>query len=535
MIAAILLAQWRSMRTFRLSARPATAVFSSITGVLFYGFWAAIAFGAEAFFADADQAAYYPVVLSAGLLLMFLYWQVTPVITASMGASLDLKKLLAYPVDHSRLFLVEVLLRFTTCAEMLIVLFGLFCGLLRNPILGGAVALPRLAGAAILFICFNLLLSAGVRNLLERILLRRRLREVLLFLMALVSVLPQFLLNRGFNPTRIRDKVPETIWLPWSAAGHLFLGNSTALAAGILIGFVLSAWFFSRWQFERSLRFEAAGESAASPSSSVSRLESLFRLPSRFLPDPFGAIMEKELRSLARTPPFRMIFIMGAVFGLILWLPQLLRKHESPHGFMADNIVTFASLYSVLMLGQVSYFNCFGFERSSVQVWFSFPVSVARTLIAKNMTALLFISIEIVLVNIVGLLFRIAVTPVKVAESICVALIAAIYMIAVGNLASVRIPRPLHAEKVNQSGASKAMNVVILFAFPVVLLPIALAYWARSVFESELVFFLLLGLAAVVGAVLYWVATTSAAGIANVRREKILSDLSRGEGPLSVT
>lgn len=535
MISAILLAQWRSMRTFRFTARPAVAIVSSITGLLFYGFWAMIAFGAEAFLADPENEQYYSLALTSGLLLMFLYWQVTPVITASMGASLDLKKLLAYPVAHEKLFLVEILLRFTTCAEMLIVLFGIFFGIVRNPQFGGAAAIPRLFAAMLLFVLFNLLLSAGVRNLLERILLRKRVREVMMFLIVMVSVLPQVLVSRGFRPSGLRDKVPEIIWLPWSAATRLLLGRDLALAILVLMGFVALSYFFSRWQFERSLRFDGYSESASSSAASVSRFENIYRLPSHFLPDPTAAIVEKELRSLLRTPQFRLIFIMGAAFGLVLWLPHLLRTGASQQGFMAENVVTFAMLYAVLMLGQVTYFNCFGFERSAAQVWFSLPVPIVRTLIAKNLTAILFIVVEIFLVSLTALIFRVQYTPLKFIEGAFVTILAAVYMIAFGNLASVRLPRAINAEKINQSGSSKAMNALILICFPVVLLPIALAYWARSVFDSQLVFFLLLGLAAIFGGILYWVGITSAASIANERREKILSDLSRGEGPLSVT
>jgi hypothetical protein len=75
----------------------------------------------------------------------------------------------------------------------------------------------------------------------------------------------------------------------------------------------------------------------------------------------------------------------------------------------------------------------------------------------------------------------------------------------------------------------------VLLCFPVVLSPVVIAFWARSVFDSELIFFLLLALAAVFGAIFYWVATGSAAGTARERREKILSDLSRDDGPVSIS
>src|SRR6266851_4480334 len=92
--------RWR-MRSCASSA-PATR-WSGWTG-------AAVAAGTLASLADASQ-------LHSYLPLTFLgicgYWQIIPVLSASMGAGLDMRKLLVYPAPHGRLFLVEVLLRLT--------------------------------------------------------------------------------------------------------------------------------------------------------------------------------------------------------------------------------------------------------------------------------------------------------------------------------------------------------------------------------------------------------------------------------------
>ena len=67
-------------------------------------------------------------------------------VSASLGASLDLKKLLVYPIPRDKLFLVEVLLRVANAAEMLMVLVGGLAGLLRNPLLGGWAAVAAGCG-----------------------------------------------------------------------------------------------------------------------------------------------------------------------------------------------------------------------------------------------------------------------------------------------------------------------------------------------------------------------------------------------------
>ena len=72
----------------------------------------------------AADAANLRIYLPLGSLGVFLYWQLMPIASASMGSALDLRKLLAYPIPHAKLFTVEVLLRLTTAIEMLIVLAG---------------------------------------------------------------------------------------------------------------------------------------------------------------------------------------------------------------------------------------------------------------------------------------------------------------------------------------------------------------------------------------------------------------------------
>lgn len=59
-----------------------------------------------------------------------------------------------------------------------------------------------------------------------------------------------------------------------------------------------------------------------------------------------------------------------------------------------------------------------------------------------------------------------------------------------------------------------------------------LAYLARYAFESEAVFAIGIAIAAILGGVLYGMAMESAAGTAASRREQILQELSKGEGPM---
>ncbi len=71
--------------------------------------------------------------LPGALLLVFLYWQVVPLLMAATGASLELRKLKVYPIPVSQLFAIEVMLRVTAGIEMVLVLIGIAVGVLLNP------------------------------------------------------------------------------------------------------------------------------------------------------------------------------------------------------------------------------------------------------------------------------------------------------------------------------------------------------------------------------------------------------------------
>ena len=535
MILAIIRAQLLSMRSFRVGSGRRGAILSAITGVIWYGFWTVIAAFGYDFAAHTEDRLALQLNLPVGFLLVFGYWQLAPLISASLGASLDLKKLLVYPIPHEKLFLVEVLLRLTNGAEMLMVLIGGLAGLLRNPVLGGWSLALRAAACFALFVLFNLLLSAGARSLLERLLARKRLREVIVLFLVLTTAAPRLLMMSNVRPHSFGRWFSATeypVW-PWSAAGHLVTGPDTLFALTTLSAWSVLALAFGRWQFGRSLRYDAQAaqatdqREAALPEGSWS--ERFFRLPAALLPDPVAAIVEKELRSLVRTPRFRLVFIMGFSFGILVWFPLV---HRAPESAMAQNFLVLVSVYALTLLGQVSYWNAFGFDRSAAQVYFSMPVKISTALAGKNIAAALFIFLEMSAVAVVCLLLRMQITAGKILESYVVIAIAALYMLGIGNLSSVHYPRAMNPERVSQGGAASRWQALVFIFYPLALLPIFLAYLARVVFSSDTAFLIVLAFAGALGVFIYRTAMESAVETASRRREQILTELSRTEGPV---
>jgi ABC-2 type transport system permease protein len=455
-----------------------------------------------------------------------------------MGASLDLRKLLVYPVPRRSLFLVEILLRITTCAELLLLLTGAAIGLLRNPAFGGWRSLARVPLAVILFAAFNLMLAAGLRNLIERLLSRKGIREVIALLLMLVGVLPRLLMVTGFAGRRLEHALPTAanpFW-PWGAAAHCMLGLSTgmrpAAAAAVLAAWTAAAYLFGRWQFMRGLRFDfQAAQATVGSAKARPFAERLYRLPSLVLPDPLCAMVEKELRSLIRTPRFRLVFVMGFSFGLVVWLPMMLRGRVT-HSAVSGNFLAVVSLYALFLLAQVTYGNAFGFDGSAAQLYFLAPVAISRALAAKNIAAAIFIFLEIAAVAAACTLLRLGISAGQIAEAFLVTAIAALYLLGIGNLSSVNYPRHMNAQRVSGGGAAGRTQGVLFLLYPVALLPVFLAYLARYAFDNQAVFFGVLACAAALGVAIYWMAMESAVAAARNRREAILAELSRGEGPM---
>jgi len=538
MIRAILRAQWLSMRISRMASGRRGAVFSAIVAVLWYGFWTFLAVIAEALTAAPELRAQIETWLPAGLLGVFAYWQLAPLASATMGASLDLRKLLAYPVPRRSLFLVEILLRITTCAELLLLLAGAGVGLLRNPAFGGRLSLARVPLAMVLFAAFNLMLAAGLRNLIERLLSRKGIREAVALLLMLVGVLPRLLIVTGVGGRRLEHALPTVanpVW-PWAAAAHFMFGlpagSPPVAAAAVLAGWTVAAYLFGRWQFTRSLRYDLQ-EAQATVVSAKDRpfAERLYRLPALVLPDPVSAMVEKELRSLVRTPRFRLVFVMGFSFGLVVWLPMMLRGRVT-HSAVSGNFLAVVSLYALFLLAQVTYGNAFGFDRSAAQLYFSAPVAISRALAAKNIAAAIFIVLEIAAVAAACALLRLGISSGQIAEAFLVTAIAALYLLAIGNLSSVNYPRPMSAQRVSGGGAAGRAQGLLFLLYPVALLPVFLAYLARYAFDNQGVFYGILAFAAALGVAIYWMAMESAVAAARNRRETILAELSRGEGPM---
>ncbi|MBV8845224.1 MAG: hypothetical protein JO307_20655, partial [Bryobacterales bacterium] len=461
------------------------------------------------------------------------YWQVVPLLVAATGASLDLKKLQGYPIPTRQLFIVEVLLRATASLEMFVVLLGASAGILLNPRLAktGLIAI-------LLYVVFNLYLALGLRDLLGRLLSRRRIREIVLLILFLGIASIQFIafrtrqLGRTFDP--VGGIVSLPVW-PWTAAARTAQNEAALKSFGILAAWCLVAGAFGLWQFSRSLSFDAdaANATVLRRSGRPGLLERFYRFPALVFADPLGALVEKDVRFLARSPRFRMVFFMGFTFGLVVWLPTAFGRPGGAHSFFATNYLTMVSLYSLLLLSEVCLWNSFGFDRSAAQIYFLAPLPFSKVLIGKNLCAAIFISLEIAIVTIACVLLRMPIDMRRLGEALAVVVVTSIFQFAAGNLMSVREARGVNPDSSMRHNTTGRTQAFMLLVQPLAFLPAAFAFLARFAFDSEAAFFGVLAFDAIVGIIVYRIALESAVEFASREKERFLTALAAGAGPIS--
>lgn len=525
---AILWAQWRTMRNFSPRAGVAWTV---LIGFVWYGFWLVAATAGSRLVADPANFNLVKNALPGAMLIIFLYWQVVPLLMAATGASLELRKLQGYPIPPSQLFGIEVMLRVTSGVEMILILCGVALGIALNPDMAAGGAL-----AVVPYILFNLLLAVGLRDLLLRLLAHKRIREVVFFLLIMAAAVPRFLFTREPSAASHLSRFFEgDSWIgwPWSAAARLAVGLNVWNATGILLAWTLAAAVFSQWQFRRTLSFDrdAAQAGDARPKSRPGFLEALYRLPSALFPDPMAALIEKEIRFLVRSPRFRLVFLMGFTFGVVTLLPISLGRGSGV--FLGTNYLTLVSVYALLLLSEVCFWNSFGFDRSAAQIYFLAPVPFWRVLVAKNISALFFIVLEIAAVTTVCALLGMPLGLLRLAEAFAVAGVVTIFLLCAGNLMSIHQARGVNPSTQFRSNAAGRVQAMLFIIYPIAFFPAALAYLARWAFDQELAFFAVLALDAIAGIIIYRIALDSAVQAAERLKETMISALSAADGPIA--
>lgn len=532
-IRAIFWVQFRTMRN-HLPRTSFGAVLLWLVSLLWYGAYAAAAVALAVMLPEApiaDLREWLP----AGLLAVFLYWQVVPLFTLSTGWSLQLNKLQIYPVSNSALFGIEVLLRFSTAPEMILVLTGAMIGIERRP------DTPLLSALFVfLFIPLNLFLSLAIRELLLHSFERNRFRELFAILLIGIAVLPQMFfrtsLGHRFKPFFLTAS--QGVITPWHEVATLGSSRFSLFDLTLLLMWTAACYFLARWQFAKSLSqdetFRAVAPAAKSrlPEAKPSPFQKLLDFPSRLFSDPMAALLQKEFQSLLRMPRFRVIFGMACIFSVVIFFPMTLKGHGS--GFIGENFLPVVTLYGLLLLSDVLLLNIFGFDRRAAQIYFIVPVALKTVIRAKNLTAIVFVVLQTVAVLLIAVLMRFSISPLSVANAVGASAVVSIFFLAAGNLMSVGMPRGIDPTQTFKKQAGGKTQLWFFLCSLGMFVLVGFAFLARWALRTNWALAGVLALEFAIGLVVYRIATESAVEQALRDRERILEALSRGPAPVGL-
>ena len=471
--------------------------------------------------------------LPSGLLAVFLFWQVIPLFTLSSGWSLQLNKLQIYPVRNNALFALETVLRITSAPEMIIVLTGAVLGLLRRP------DLPPLAPLILfLFIPLNLFLQLAIRDLILHSFERNRFRELFAIVVISVGIFPQLILRTGLG---IALKpyffvAAGSHVAPWYEAAALGLGRFNLLDAILLVFWIAASVALARWIFTKSLLADDSFQTTVvSPTrQAVDARSRISSWPGRIFKDPLAALLQKELQSLVRMPRFRVLFGMSCILGIVVFVPAALNSADPAAHFMRNNLIPVVNVYGLLLLSDTLLLNAFGLDRGGAQTYFVTPVSLGTVLKAKNLTAIIFVILQSAVILLVATFSRAPITPMGVVSGLLASAVVTVFLLAVGNLTSLTMARPIDPKQTFKKQAGAKMQIWLLGCSLALFVLVGFAFFARYALQSDWIFLAVLGFEFVCGLIVYRLGLESAVTRGLRNRETIVELLSKNASPVSL-
>jgi ABC-2 type transport system permease protein len=386
--------------------------------------------------------------------IIFIFWQIFPILMAGFGNALEFRKLLRFPLTLRAFYLISLGYGFADFAAMASVcwLFSMTAGAASAAI----AILPRMLPVIALFIVINVTLERLVSSWLERLLARRRTRELLVGLVILAGISLQFIQPlithyHGVSPPSIARFVPYFSLLPPSLAGKaLVVGNGYQLGSFVsaLIGLFLYFFLFSAllWvRYAMQYRGEELGESAAAtrvaprPLFMSSASLSLWS----YIPAQIGAVIQKEVRYLTRNGFMLISLIMPPLMAL-LFSSQFGGSHPwaAARGLSPD--IFFPSLIGyVFLMMMTPAFNSLAYEGRGIQTYFTAPLRFRNLLLGKNFVHAVTLFFELLVCMLVlARTIGVPSLPILAATLIAVAF-AAPGQFTIANWSSLSFPRKL--------------------------------------------------------------------------------------------
>jgi len=417
---------------------------------------------------------------AAPLWLIFLFWQIFPVMATAFSDNFDASNFLRFPLTYRAYFVI----RMAYGALDPTTIIG--CLWLAAMTVGATIAAPSLAlWAALVFGSFatlNILLARMIFSWIERWLARRKSREILglfFFLIIIcfqfISPLTQFYLHHYSSAHRQPEAagfamelvVIQKFFPPGLASSAMSFSVQDHFAPALLALSFVCAYalaFLALLNIRLLAQYRGENLSEAPAPAGIRKGKQAVSVGWDLgaVPGPVSAVFEKEFRYLSRSGPMFFPLVMPIVILLILRFGAMDPRH-APR-FLAHNagfVFPIGAAYALLILSGIAY-NCFGTEGGGVQFYFMSPVRFREILLAKNISVGLIFTLELVLVWITVTFLFTPPSPTLTLATVLGAFFGTLVMYIAGNLMSLYAPRKIDWGSFGRQRASNITGLVVL-------------------------------------------------------------------------
>jgi ABC-2 type transport system permease protein len=401
---------------------------------------------------------------------IFLWWQVFPVLLAGFGANFEFKNLLRFPLSLKAFYLLGLGYGFADFAAV-----SSLCWI-GSMLVAATVArisvVPVLLLVCLLFLLLNVTLERLVGSWLEKLLAKRRARELFigLFLLAMVSMnfLSPFLQRYGKSSgPKLLHFLFYLWWTPGSLAGNAIpaagsYGSRAALIglAGLsvwLIALSTLLWFRFKAQYlgeeisesaapEKQRKKIRLGESAGAVGQKTDHSTRGWQSLPFLSPQVFG-IMVKEFRYLTRNGFSFITFLLPPI--MVVFFSFQFTGTNSPlkvHAISPEMFFPAIMAYLILILLSPAY-NSFSFEGKGILAYFMAPIRFRDVLLGKNLLLLSLIALELI-VSLTLMVWRVGwPTMPRFFATIGAAVFAVTGQLTIANWSSLSFPKKMEIGK----------------------------------------------------------------------------------------
>jgi len=413
---------------------------------------------------------------------VFLWWQIFPIVAAGFGVSFDFRALLRFPVSFGAFYMIGLaygLADFTGLAAV--------CWMLAIILGAAAVKLTLLLPmmlVAVLFVAFNVALERLLGSWMERLLARRRTRELFFagFILLMVSLqLLGPMLNRYGNsaePWLVRV-LPYLAYFPASLAGR----GVGAASAGNYREFVLAAagvasyaLFFGGLLW---LRFAAQYCGEELSETPVPERAIRNRVRQKYGADPLGllspqvaAVVRKEIRYLLRNGFAALLLLVPPILVFALISRATLFRYSGEKGGISPELFFPGLVAYIILILMAPAYNSFAYENTGVQTYFTAPLQFRDVFLGKNFVQVSLIVTELTLC-IVAFYYRVGLPSAPIFTATLAAIVFTVVgQLSIANWSSLSFPRKLAFGQVHGQRQS-GMAVLVAFGAQILLFGIS--------------------------------------------------------------